>query len=94
MEIVFKIPGVSCFLSNRICQDPLEKYFGMQWQAGATNNNPTIVQFVKSSDTLHLVVGNMYNFQMNLQTTSVKQSIEDTKHLPLRKQKQKRRASL
>ena len=43
LDTVFRIPQVSCFLSNRICQDPVEKYFGMQWQAGATNDNPTIL---------------------------------------------------
>ena len=40
VESIFKIPGVTCFLSNRICQDPLEKYFCMQRQSGATNDNP------------------------------------------------------
>ena len=59
LDTVFKIPQVSCFLSNRICQDPLEKYFGMQRQAGATNDNPTVLQFTKNSDTLRLV-GNMW----------------------------------
>ena len=43
LDTVFRIPQVSCFLSNQICQDPVEKYFGMQWQAGATNDNPTIL---------------------------------------------------
>ena len=89
LDTVFKIPQVSCFLSNRICQDPLEKYFGMQRQAGATNDNPTVLQFTKNSDTLRLV-GNMWfdDVQGNCRkSTSVKQSIEDTKHLPLRKRK-------
>ena len=30
VPLVFSIPGITCFLSNRICQDLLEKYFGMQ----------------------------------------------------------------
>jgi len=95
VDTVFKIPKVSCFLSNRICQDPLEKYFGMQRQAGATNDNPTVLQFTKNNDTLRLV-GNMWfdDNQGNCRkSASIKQSIEDTKHLPLRKRKRKRFAS-
>ena len=30
LDTVFRIPQVFCFLSNQICQDPVEKYFGMQ----------------------------------------------------------------
>jgi len=84
---VFKIPGVTCFLSNRICQDPLEKYFGMQRQYGGTNDNPTIMDFAKNSDTLRLV-GNMWFNDAHdncRKSSNIKQSIEDTKHLPLRK---------
>ena len=92
----FQNPWCFLFLSNRICQDPLEKYFGMQWQTVATNDSPSIMQFVKNSDTLCLV-GNMWFADLSgncHKSTSVKQSIEDTKHLLLRKQKRKRRGSL
>ena len=50
-----QISGISCFLSNRIRQDCLKKYFGMQRQCGGTNDNRTIRDFTKNSDTLHLV---------------------------------------
>ena len=86
-SFIFKIPGVKCFLSNRICQDPLEKYFGMQRQSGGTNDNPTVMEFAKNSDTLRLV-GNMWfdDAKGNCRkSNSIKQSIEDTKVLPLRK---------
>ena len=59
LETIFKIPQVSCFLSNRICQDMLEKYFSMQRQAGTINDNPTVLKFTKNSDTLRLI-GNMW----------------------------------
>jgi len=59
LQIVFKIPEVTFFLSNRIYQDPLEKYFGKQRQCGATNDNPNVLQFIKNNDTLWLV-GNMW----------------------------------
>ena len=94
VSAIFKIPGVSCFLSNRICQDPLEKYFGMQRQCGGTNDNPTVRDFAKNSDTLRLV-GNMWFDDAHgncRKSNSTKQSIEDTKHLPIRKRK--RRSSL
>ena len=29
VEFVFTIPGVTVFLSNRVCQDPLGNFFGM-----------------------------------------------------------------
>lgn len=93
VPVVFAIPGVKCFLSNRLCQDPLEKYFGMQRQTGKSNENPSVVEFAKNSETLRLV-GNMWfdDARGNCRrSVSVKQSIEDTKHLPLRKRK--RRAS-
>ncbi|XP_065895609.1 uncharacterized protein [Dysidea avara] len=96
VEGIFKIPGVTCFLSNRICQDPLEKYFSMQCQSGATNDNPTVHQFVKNSDTIRLV-GNMWFEDTHgncRKSSSIKQFIEYTKCLPLRKRKRNRRASL
>ena len=34
LELVFNIPDVQLFLSNRLCQDPLEKFFGLQRQTG------------------------------------------------------------
>ena len=59
IRLVFAIPGVKCLLSNRLCQDPLEKYFGMQRQTGNSNENPTAAEFAKNSETLRLV-GNMW----------------------------------
>lgn len=65
----------------------------MQRQAGRTNENPTVVEFAKNSETIRLV-GNMW-FDDNRgncrRSATIKQSIEDTKLLPLRKRK--RRAS-
>ena len=90
-SFIFSIPGVTCFLSNRICRDPLEKYFGMQRQSGGTNDNPTVMEFAKNSDTLRLI-GNMWfdDSRGNCRkSNTVKQSIEDTKVLPLRKQQRK-----
>ena len=56
-----------------------------------TNDNCTIMEFAKNSDTLRLV-GNMWFDDTHgncRKSNSVKQSTEDTKHLHLRKGKQR-----
>ena len=42
------VPGVKVFLSRRLCQDPLEKFFGCQRQRGSTHDNPTFEQNTQS----------------------------------------------
>ena len=42
------------FLSEKLSQDPLEKFFGCQRQSG-TNNNPTVAQFLKNTQNLRVV---------------------------------------
>ena len=40
---IFSIPGVKVFLSERLCQDPLNYiFFGCQKQRGGTHENPTV----------------------------------------------------
>ena len=61
MELVrylFTFPGVRYFLSERICQDPLEKFFGSQRQRGRVNENPSVAEFVKNTQALR-VCGNL-----------------------------------
>ena len=48
----FTIPGVTAFLSEKLCQDPLEKFFGCQRQRGGVNDNPTVHQFCLNTQTL------------------------------------------
>lgn len=55
VPFIFKIPGVNSFLSERISQDPLEKYFGCQCQKGGTNTNPNLATFLKNNQTLRVV---------------------------------------
>ena len=43
------------FLSERISQDPLEKYFGRQRQRGGVNENPTGQEFLKNNSALRMV---------------------------------------
>lgn len=55
VEFVFKIPGVTVFLSNRICQDPLENFFGQQRQRGRVNENPCVTEFMKNTQALRVI---------------------------------------
>lgn len=43
------VPGVSVFLSNRLCQDPLENFFGQQRQRGRVHKNPSVVEFIRNT---------------------------------------------
>ena len=58
MELVrylFTIPRVTVFFSRRICQDPLEKFFGCQRQIGRTHDNTTVKEFEKNTQALRVV---------------------------------------
>lgn len=43
------------FMTNRLCQDPLEKFFGQQRQRGRVNENPNVSQFLKNTQALRVV---------------------------------------
>ena len=55
IQYLFEVDGVKSFLSEKICQDPLEKFFGRQRQRGAVNENPTVYQFLKNNQALRVV---------------------------------------
>lgn len=55
VKYIFTIPGVKFFLSEKISQDPLEKFFGMQRQRGGTNENPNIYQALKNTQALRVI---------------------------------------
>lgn len=57
VPVILKIPGVSVFLSEKVSQDPLEKHFGRLRQQGRTNENPTVVEALKSTQTLRVING-------------------------------------
>ena len=48
VEFLFPLPDVSLFPSNRLCQDPLEKFFGQQRRRGRVNENPNVVDFLRN----------------------------------------------
>lgn len=55
MNFLFTIPGVTSFLSVKINQDPLEKFFGCQRQRGRANENPSAAEFVKNTQSLKVI---------------------------------------
>ena len=58
MELVpylFTIERVTCFLSEKLSQDALEKFFGSQRQKGRTNDNPTVIEFLKNTKALRVI---------------------------------------
>ena len=46
VQFLFTVPGVTVFL-NRLCQDPLKKFFGQQRQRGKVNEKPNLTDFLK-----------------------------------------------
>ena len=55
VRYLFTIPGVRSFLSERILQDPLEKFFGCQRQRGRVHENPTVADFITNTQALRVV---------------------------------------
>jgi hypothetical protein len=52
---LFSQPGVKCFMSERLNQDPLEKFFGKQQQRGRVKENPTVNQALKNNQALRVI---------------------------------------
>ena len=64
-EFLFTIPDVVVFLSNRLCHDPLEKFFGQQRQRGGTNENPNVAEFLKNTQALRVINTTWINIKGN-----------------------------
>ena len=54
-KYLLSIPGVSIFMSSKISQDPVEKFFGQQRQRGSSNDNPNVSEFVKGTQALRVI---------------------------------------
>ena len=83
---LFSLPGVKVFLTERLCQDPLEKFFGCQRQRGGTHDNPTVQEFYSNTSALRVInsfcVGSVKGNCRGGKTTS---SIDDQENTPLPK---------
>ena len=78
------IPDVTTFFSVKLNQDVLEKHFGKLRQRGATNDNPTVAESVKTPKPSELLTA--YGWMTSLETAEArKQSLILThKHLSQR----------
>ena len=57
LPCIMEIPDVTIFLSSKLNQDILEKHFGKLRQKGSTNDNPTVAEAIKSTETIRIVDG-------------------------------------
>lgn len=57
VRYLFTLPDVKSFLSQRICQDPLERFFGCQRQRGGVHDNPNSLEFMKNTQALRVING-------------------------------------
>ena len=55
VRYLFTLLGVKCFLSLRICQDPLKKFFGCQRQRGGAHDNPSVIAFCQNTQALRVI---------------------------------------
>ena len=58
VQYIFSLPDVSLFLSNRLCEDPLERFFGQQRQRGRVNENNVVIRRLYES-LIQFVHGNI-----------------------------------
>ena len=88
VKYLFTVPGVSVFLSNRICQDPLEKFFGQQRQRGRASENPSVTEFLKNTQALRVVDGVCGNVRGNCRGSAPE--LPDSAPLPKRRRSTKK----
>ena len=55
VQYVFDIPSVDSFLSQCLCQDPLERFFGCQRQRGRVHDNPNAADFIKNTQAIRVI---------------------------------------
>ena len=77
LEYLFTIPGVEVFMSNMICQDPIEKFFGQQRQRGGAHENPNVAEFIKNTQALHVINITCDNIRGNCRGNNTKRPLLD-----------------
>jgi len=55
VPFLLRIDGVNVFLSEKVSQDSVEKYFSMIRQRGRANENPTIAQVLKNAQNIRVI---------------------------------------
>lgn len=90
VRFLFTVPGVKFFLSRRICQDPIEKFFGCQRQRGRTHDNPNAQEFLKNTQALRVVNGFCRDVAKGNCRGNKETKLGTKENTPLVKRKQKR----
>ena len=92
IRYIFTIPGVKVFLSEKICQHPLEKFFGCQRQHGAVNDNPNVQQFCCNTRALRTIQGICPDVKGNCRGLKRPHAIDwEKENVPLPKRQKHRR---
>lgn len=53
-QLLLALPGVNCVLSEKLCQDPVQSFFGKQRAHGGRADNPTVKQFCDNTVSLRV----------------------------------------
>ena len=70
VEYIFTIPSVTAFLSNRVCQDPLENFFGRPRQRGRVNESSSVAKFLQNTQALRIVYSTCATVRGNCRGTN------------------------
>ena len=86
-----KIPGVKFVLTEHLCQDPLEAFFGRQRMSCGKNDNPNVQTFLQNTSSLRVQGSASINpFRGNCRRGKRKRDIiVDDTPLPKRTQRRK-----
>ena len=93
---LFGISGVKACLSEKLCQDPLEKFLGCQRQRGRVNKNPNCQEFCRNTQALRAVNSFVGPVKGNCHGSKTKTKIDtdkENKPLPKRRYSRKFRPS-
>ena len=98
LQYVFTIPGVKLFLSSKLSQNPIEKFFGQQRQRGSSNDNPNVDQFLKNTQAIRVINTTRSNIRRNFRGTNKAETLhqqqkwiagKENKPLPKRRNRKK-----
>ena len=72
VKYIFTLPDVTSFLSQRVCQDAIEQFFGCQRQrGGGVHDNPSVKEFVANTQALRVINSLTKNCRGNCRGSSL-----------------------
>ena len=81
---LLSLPNAPPFVSRRISQDPLEKFFGLQRQRGKVNEHPSVQEFIKNTQALRVIKIAKISIKGNCREDSI---IDQDECCPIKKRK-------